>query len=76
MMHLERLFKDLNEKNIKLLFSVGFGLHSACAFSVIEHMIFFFLFFWAQPQLPKKCLVFFLIAFFTLFSNHAGIPSV
>lgn len=72
-MCLEILFKDVNKKNTKLLFSMGFGLHSACAFSLIEHMILFFFFFWAQPQLPKKC--FFLMAFFTLFSNHAGIPS-
>lgn len=67
-MHLERLFKDLNKINIKLLFSMSFGLHSACALILIEHIILLF-FFWAQPQPPRKCLVSFLIAFFTLFSN-------
>lgn len=39
MMCPERLFKDLNKKNIQLLFSMGFGLYSACAFILIEYMI-------------------------------------
>jgi len=41
---LERLFKDLKKQNVKLLFCMGFGLHSPCAFSLLEHMILLFFF--------------------------------